>query len=93
VQRGDCASGIVVVALREDPAAQDVAGLRTELVCAEDVRGELALGRDSIEALHADWGLASGGEEEPNYAAQNGSDACRWRVLRHIRPMLTTVCL
>ena len=68
VQRSDCARRIVVVALRENPAAQDVAGRWAQLVCGQGIRGELALGRDGIDVLHSDWRLTSSGEQEPNHA-------------------------
>jgi len=62
VQCGDCARRIVIVALRENPAAQDVVGLWAELVCREDVRGEATLRRARIEAFYTDRRLAPGGQ-------------------------------
>jgi len=55
VQRGDCSRRIIVIALRENPAAQDVAGRWAELVSGEDICGELSLGRAGIDAFYADW--------------------------------------
>ena len=86
VQRRDCACRIVVVALRENPAAQDVARRWAELVGGQGIGGELALGRDGIDAFYADRRLAPGGEEQPDHAAQSGGDVSRRRALRHFTP-------
>src|SRR5215471_15024170 len=78
VQRRDRARRIVVVALRENPAAQDVARRWAELVGGQGVGGELALGRDGIDAFYANRGLTPGGEQEPDYTEQSeGNVPCR----------------
>jgi hypothetical protein len=63
VHRGDCPLRIAVVALGEDPAAQDIACRRAEVVRREDVCGKLAAGRAGFEALYADRRLAPGSKE------------------------------
>jgi hypothetical protein len=77
VQRSDCARRIVVVALRENPAAQDVARRWAELVGGEGIGGELALGRADVDALYADRRLAPGGEQQPVQAAQSEENVRR----------------
>src|SRR5262249_5265123 len=84
VQRSDGVRGIVIVALRENPAAQDVAGLRAELVSRENVRGEAALRGARIEAFHTDRRLAPRGEEQPDDATQSRGNVTRWQRLCYV---------
>jgi len=83
VQRRDRAARIVVVALRENPAAQHVAGRWAELVGGKGICGQLMLGGAGVDALHADWRRAPGGEHEPDDAAQSEGNVSRWRALHH----------
>ena len=48
----------------EEPAAQDIARRRAEVVRREDVCGKLAAVRAGLEALYSDRRLAPGCEEE-----------------------------
>ena len=85
VQCRDCARRIIVVALRENPAAQHVAGRWAELVRSKGICGQLVLGGGVVDALHADWRRASGGEQEPGDAAQSERNVSRRRALHIFR--------
>jgi len=85
VQRSDRARRIVVVALQENPAAQDVARRWAELVGGQRISGELALGRNGIDAFDTDRRLARGGEQEPDHPEQSEGNVSRWRALHGFR--------